>query len=56
MEVTTEKGRVSMKPKRPAKADDGLTPGERGKVQHALKQARAGKTRPWNVVKHELGL
>jgi AbrB family looped-hinge helix DNA binding protein len=56
MEVTTEAGRVSMKPKKLVDADDTLTPAEAKKVRHALKQAAQGKTRPWAKVKHELGL
>ncbi|MGA2327220.1 MAG: AbrB/MazE/SpoVT family DNA-binding domain-containing protein [Bryobacteraceae bacterium] len=56
MEVTVESGHVSMKPKRLVDADDALTPAEAKKVRHALKQVRERKTRPWNQVKHELGV
>jgi AbrB family looped-hinge helix DNA binding protein len=56
VEVTTDQGRVSMKPKKPLDADDTLTLEESSKVRHALKQARAGNTRPWNDVKRDLGL
>jgi AbrB family looped-hinge helix DNA binding protein len=47
---------VLIKPKRMVDADDTLTPAEAKKLRHALKQAKAGKTRPWDQVKHELGL
>jgi bifunctional DNA-binding transcriptional regulator/antitoxin component of YhaV-PrlF toxin-antitoxin module len=33
-----------------------LTPEDAGKIRHALKQVREGKTTPWSQVKHELGL
>jgi AbrB family looped-hinge helix DNA binding protein len=56
MEITTEAGRVSMKPKKLVDTEDVLTPAEMRKVQHGLKQLREGKTRPWGQVKHELGL
>ena len=45
VEVTTDQGRVSMKPKKPLDADDTLTLEESSKVRHALKQARAGNSR-----------
>jgi hypothetical protein len=54
VEVTTDRGRVSMKPKKVADDEVTVTVPERGKVRHALKQARSGKTRPWNKVKHDL--
>ena len=56
MGITTERGRVSMKPKKLVDADDILTPAEAKKVRHGLKQVREGKTRPWSQVKHELAL
>jgi bifunctional DNA-binding transcriptional regulator/antitoxin component of YhaV-PrlF toxin-antitoxin module len=56
MEITTERGRVSMKPKKLVDADDILMPAEAKKVRHGLKQVREGKTRPWSQVKHELDL
>jgi AbrB family looped-hinge helix DNA binding protein len=33
-----------------------LTLQDAGKIRHALKQVRDGKTTPWSQVKHELGL
>jgi AbrB family looped-hinge helix DNA binding protein len=56
VEVTAEAGRVFMKPKKLAQADDVLTPAEAKKVRHALKQVKERKTKPWTNVKHELGL
>lgn len=56
MEVTAERGRVSMKPKKLIDADDVLTYKETKQLRHGLKQAREGKTRSWDRVKNELGL
>ena len=56
VEVTSVGGRVSMKPRKLVAADDTLTLAESAQVRHALRQARAGKTRPWNDVKRDLGL
>ncbi|MGO9095302.1 MAG: AbrB/MazE/SpoVT family DNA-binding domain-containing protein [Bryobacteraceae bacterium] len=55
MEVTAERGRVSMKPKKLVDADDTLSASEAKKVRRALQQVREGKTRPWSQVKRELG-
>ena len=51
-----QKNGVLIKPKRLVDPDDTLTPAEVAKVRHAEKQAKAGKTRPWAAIKHELGL
>ncbi|HEX4595703.1 MAG TPA: AbrB/MazE/SpoVT family DNA-binding domain-containing protein [Bryobacteraceae bacterium] len=56
MEVTANRGRVSMKPKRLVDWDETFTPAEAKMIRHSLKQAREGKTRPWSRIKHELGL
>ena len=56
VEVTAQGGLVSMKPKKLVDADEILSLADAKKVRSALKQARAGKTRPWNLIKHELGL
>ncbi|MGC9973049.1 MAG: hypothetical protein ABSE56_20920 [Bryobacteraceae bacterium] len=45
-----------MKPKKPVRADDTLTPAEAKKVRHGLKQVKDGKTRPWSQVKRDLGV
>ena len=56
MEVTAERGRVSMKPKRLVDWDETLTTAEVRMVRHGLKQAKEGKTRSWSRIKNELGL
>jgi AbrB family looped-hinge helix DNA binding protein len=56
MEVTADRGRVSMKPKRLVDRDDALSPAEAKMIRHGLKQAKDGKTRPWSRIKHELGV
>jgi hypothetical protein len=56
MEVTAENGCVAMTPKKHVDADDMLAVAKARKVRHALKQLKAGKTRPWPQVKHELDL
>src|ERR1700674_396183 len=56
MEVTAERGRVSMKPKRLVDWDDALSPAEAKMIRHGLKQAKDRKTRPWSRIKHELGV
>ena len=47
---------VLLKPKRVVDPDDVLTPDEAKRLRLSLKQTRAGKTRPWPQIKHELGL
>ena len=42
---------VPIKPRRVVHPDDALTPAETEKLRHALKQVRAGKTRPWSEIK-----
>jgi AbrB family looped-hinge helix DNA binding protein len=56
MEVTAERGRVSMKPKRLVDWDQTLTTAEAKMVRHGLKQAKTRKTRDWSRIKNELGL
>ena len=56
MEVTAERGRVSMKPKRLVDWDDTLTAAEAKMIRHGLKQAQERKTRPWSRIKHEMDL
>ena len=56
MAFAEQKNGVLIKPKRLVDPDDTLTPAEAEKVRHAEKQAKAGKTRPWATIKHELGL
>ena len=57
VEVTGEgSGRFSVKRKKLVDADEILTSDEAKRLRHSLKQAQEGKSRPWNKVKHELGL
>jgi AbrB family looped-hinge helix DNA binding protein len=56
MEVTAERGRVSMKPKRLVDWDKAPTAGEAKLIRHGLKQAKEGKTRPWSRIKHKVGM
>ena len=56
MEVTSEHGKVSMKPKKLVDPDDALPAAEAEKLRQAIKHAKAGKTKPWTQLKHELGL
>lgn len=53
---TKQNNGVLIKPKRVVDPCDVLTPAEAKKVRHALKQVKAGKTRPWPQIKDELGL
>jgi AbrB family looped-hinge helix DNA binding protein len=56
MEVTAENGRVAMKPKKVVPAGLYVDGRDAKKVRHAIQQLKAGKTRPWPKVKHDLGL
>ena len=56
MEVTADRGRVSMKPKRLVDWDETLTPAEAKMIRQGLKQAKEGKARAWSRIKHELGM
>ena len=47
---------VLIKPKRAVDRDDVLTPAEAKRLRRSLAQTRAGKTRPWSEIKHELDL
>ena len=53
---TKQNNGVLIKPKRVVDPGDVLTPAEAKKVRHALKQVKAGKTRPWPQIKDKLGL
>ncbi len=55
MEVTTEAGRVFMKPKKLVDADDVLTKEEERKVRKGQAQLKRGESKPWRTVKHGLG-
>ncbi len=55
MEITTEAGRVFMKPKKLVDADDVLTKEEERKVRKGEAQLKRGESKPWRAVKHGLG-
>jgi AbrB family looped-hinge helix DNA binding protein len=56
VEVTARGGRVSLKPRKITDPGELLTAADTTKVRSGLKQAKEGKTLPWNQVKHDLGL
>jgi hypothetical protein len=47
---------VLIKPRCVIDPDDTLTPEEAKKLRQALKGVRAGKTRPWSKIKHDVGV
>jgi AbrB family looped-hinge helix DNA binding protein len=55
VEVTVERGRLAMQPKRLVDVDDILTSSQAAKVRQGEAQLKAGKSKPWRTVKHELG-
>lgn len=55
VEVTIERGRLAMQPKRLVDVDDILTSSQAAKVRQGEAQLKAGKSKPWRTVKHELG-
>lgn len=55
MEVTVERGRLHMRPKRLVDLDDTLTPREAAKVRRGEAELKAGQSKSWRTVKHELG-
>jgi AbrB family looped-hinge helix DNA binding protein len=56
VEVTAQGGSVSLKPTRSNDVEDTLTSAEAKKLRLGLRQIKERKTRPWNEIKHELGL
>ncbi len=55
VEMTVERGRVAMRPKRLVDIDDVLTRSEAAKVRKGEAQLKAGHSKPWRSIKHELG-
>lgn len=53
--MTVERGRLAMQPKRLVDVDVVLTKSEAAKVRQGEAQLRAGRSKPWRTVKHELG-
>jgi len=54
LEVSIESGRLGMRPKRLMDLDDILTQEERAKVSQGEAHLRAGRSKPWRTIKHEL--
>jgi AbrB family looped-hinge helix DNA binding protein len=55
VEVTIERGRLAMQPKRLVDVSDVLTKSEAAKVRQGEGQLKAGRSKPWRAVKHDLG-
>ena len=55
VEVTVERGRLAMQPKRLVDVSDVLTKSESAKVRQGECQLKAGRAKPWRTVKHGLG-
>lgn len=55
VEVTVERGRLAMQPKRLVDVSDVLTKSEAAKVHQGERQLKAGRSKPWHTVKHGLG-
>lgn len=55
VEVTVERGRLAMRPKRLVDVGDVLTKSEAAKVRQGEVQLKAGRSKPWRTIKHDLG-
>ena len=55
VEVTADRGMLAMRPKRLVDVEDVLTPSEAASVRRGEAQLKAGRSKPWKTVKHELG-
>lgn len=55
VEVTVERGRLAMQPKRLVDVSDVLTKIEAAKVRQGERQLKAGRSKPWRTVKYGLG-
>ena len=55
VEVTVEGGRLAMQPKRLVDVGEVLTKGEAAKVRQGEAQLKAGRSKPWRTIKHDLG-
>ena len=54
LEITVERGRLAAQPKRLVDVDVVLTKSEVAKVRQGEAQLKAGRSKPWRTVKHEL--
>ena len=55
VEVTVERGRLAMQPKRLVDVSDTLTKSEAVKVRRGEAQLKAGRSKPWRTIKNDLG-
>jgi AbrB family looped-hinge helix DNA binding protein len=55
VEMTVERGRLAMQPKRLVDVSDVLTKDEAAKVRKGEAQLRAGRSKPWRTIKRDLG-
>ena len=55
VEVTVERGRLAMQPKRLVDVSNVLTKREAAKVRQGEAQLKAGRSKPWRTIKHDLG-
>ena len=55
VEVSVEGGRIEMRPKRLVDVGESLTAREAAQVRRGEAQLKAGRSRPWRAVKHDLG-
>ena len=54
LEMTVERGRLAIRPKRLVDFDEILTRAEAAKVRRGEAQLKAGRSRAWRAVKNEL--
>jgi AbrB family looped-hinge helix DNA binding protein len=52
MEVTTQEGRIHMRPKRLINLEDTLTKTEAAAIRRGEAQIKVGRSKAWSVVKH----
>lgn len=55
LEMKIERGRLAIQPKRLVDVSVVLTKSEAAKVHRGEAQLRAGRSKPWRTIKHELG-
>jgi AbrB family looped-hinge helix DNA binding protein len=54
LEMTVERGRLAIRPKRLVDIDEVLTKAEAAKVRRGEAQIKAGRSKAWRAVKNEL--
>lgn len=55
LEMKVERGRIAVQPKRLVDVSVVLTKSEAAKVRRGEVQLKAGRSKPWRTIKHELG-